>query len=83
MKPKEPTIYKLLLRPAPGWRAEPIRRLRGALKCLGRSFGLICTGVEEVNQATEAHDATDDGREVGGDENERPGLRRSHDRGCG
>jgi hypothetical protein len=43
------TEFKLTLRPEPD-RTDPqgIRRLRRALKCLLRSFGLRCTDIEEV-----------------------------------
>ncbi len=42
------TEYKLTLRPEPD-KSDPqgIRRLRRALKCLLRSFGLRCTDIQE------------------------------------
>jgi hypothetical protein len=45
-------IFMLALRPEP--RVDGIRALRGALKVLGRRFGLRCTGIqvyESVNAA--------------------------------
>jgi hypothetical protein len=47
-KARSQVEYKLTLRPEPD-KSDPagIRRLRRALKCLLRSFGLRCTDIQE------------------------------------
>ena len=42
--------FVLELRALPGnWRADPVQRLRGALKTLLRAYGLRCTSARPVN----------------------------------
>jgi hypothetical protein len=40
--------YEIIVRPLPGFSAPPVVRLRRALKCLARSFGLACRSVREI-----------------------------------
>jgi hypothetical protein len=48
VKPKDTASYRLTLCALPGWRNEPTQRLKAALKCLRRSFGLRCVSLAEV-----------------------------------
>ena len=51
--PKEPRAFRLTLRPEPGadFHPDPHQRLRGALKCLLRQFGLRCTDMATIESA--------------------------------
>ena len=55
--PDQLHIFTLTLRPLPGWHTSPLQRLRLALKCLLRGFGLRCihisTGHSVANATTE------------------------------
>lgn len=45
----EPERYTLVLRALPHWNHVPgIQRMRAALKCLLRSFGLRCESITET-----------------------------------
>jgi hypothetical protein len=46
------STYRITLRPEPG--VDGIKALRGALKILGRRFGMTATGVEEIKPQTDA-----------------------------
>jgi hypothetical protein len=54
MSQGDPKIIVVLhLTPAPGnWRTPPEQRLRGALKCLLRAFGLRCVACAEQTDST-------------------------------
>jgi hypothetical protein len=67
MKPQQPERFVLVLRPEPGnWAAPPFQRLRLALKCLLRAYGLRCTDcrVQEAGASTLGHDDQDRGEQV-------------------
>jgi hypothetical protein len=47
----ERSTYRITLRPGPG--VDGIKALRGALKILGRRFGMTAVAVEEIKPQTE------------------------------
>ena len=55
----EPERYTLTLQAVPNWGTPGVQRLRAALKCLLRSFGLRCVNLAEERKTVPTRDKSD------------------------